>query len=252
MRSDHSSHHHALSEDEIHGSQSIFKKYQDYLGEFVYGGIDGGVTTFAVVSGAVGAGLDSAVILILGFANLIADGFAMSIGAFLSAKSEQDNFNKHKQIEYWEIEHLPDVEREEIREIYEAKGFQGELLDQVVDTITADPDRWVDDMMKNELNMIEDDRSPFMIGGMTYVAFILIGLIPLLIYVWDFVANFPYDKFWCTVGLTSFGFIMIGWLKSNVTSTSKFKSIAQTLSLGLLAAAIAYFVGDALEQLIRL
>ena len=250
MSKPHLHHLHSHSEDDIHGSHSIFRKYQDYLGEFVYGGIDGGVTTFAVVSGAVGAGLDSAVILILGFANLIADGFAMSIGAFLSSKSEQDNYNKHKEIEYWEIENLPDVEREEIREIYEAKGFKDELLDQVVDTITADPERWVDDMMKNELNMIEDSRSPFMIGSMTYAAFIIIGIIPLIIYVWDFIYSFPYDKFWCTVGLTSIGFILIGLLKSSVTNTSKLKSISETLVLGLLAATIAYFVGDVLENII--
>lgn len=60
-------------------SNKWLNKYQEYLGEFVYGGIDGAVTTFAVVSGAVGAGLDNQVIIILGFANLLADGFAMSV-----------------------------------------------------------------------------------------------------------------------------------------------------------------------------
>ena len=245
-------HDHDKTEDHLHESSTFLKKYQDYLGEFVYGGIDGGVTTFAVVAGAVGAGLDSAVILILGFANLIADGFAMSVGAFLSSKSEQDNYNKHKQIEYWEIESLPDVEREEIREIYANKGFEGDMLEKVVDTITADDDRWVEDMMKNELNMIEDSRSPYMIGGMTYLAFILIGLIPLLIYVWDFVWSFPYDKFWCTVVLTTIGFLLIGILKCNVTETPKLKGIAETVGLGLLAATIAYFVGDLIEHILTM
>ena len=117
-------------EDRIHGSKyPLINRFQEYLGEFVYGGIDGSVTTFAVVAGAAGATLDSAVVIILGFANLIADGFAMSVGSYLSTKSEKDNYKKHENIEYWEVEHLPEKEKEEIRDIYRAKGFEGEILE---------------------------------------------------------------------------------------------------------------------------
>ena len=105
-------------EDQIHGESAVFRRIQDYLGEFVYGGIDGSVTTFAVVAGSAGANLESSIIIILGFANLIADGFAMSVGSYLSTKSEKQNYQKHQAIEYWEVDHLPDAEREEIREIY--------------------------------------------------------------------------------------------------------------------------------------
>ena len=87
-------------EKKIHREGTISSDLQAYLGEFVYGGIDGAVTTFAVVAGSVGAGLDSSIIIILGFANLLADGFSMSIGAYLSTKSEKDNYNKYKQMEY--------------------------------------------------------------------------------------------------------------------------------------------------------
>ena len=120
------------NENRIHQTNHLFKKFEKYLGEFVYGGIDGCVTTFAVVAGSVGAGLDSAIIIILGFANLLADGFAMSVGAYLSSKSNKDNYEKHRQIELWEVEHMPEAEKEEIREIYRAKGFYGDLLEQVV------------------------------------------------------------------------------------------------------------------------
>ena len=146
------------NEHKIHKSNSFISKFENYLGEFVYGGIDGCVTTFAVVAGAVGAGLDSMVIIILGFANLFADGFAMSVGAFLSARTEIDNYNKHKQLEYWEIENMPDIERQEIRDIYQAKGFEGELLEKIVTVITDNKDRWVDVMMKEELEMIEEKQ----------------------------------------------------------------------------------------------
>lgn len=68
----------------------IKQHFEDYLSEFVYGGIDGAVTTFAVVAGATGARFDTKVILVLGFANLIADGFSMGVGSYLSTKSEQE------------------------------------------------------------------------------------------------------------------------------------------------------------------
>jgi len=117
----------------------------------------------------VGAGLEHSVIIILGFANLLADGFAMSVGAYLSAKSVKDNYNKHKKIEYWKVENLPEKERDEIEEIYKGKGFDGALLEQVVDVITSDKDRWVDVMMKEELQMIEETKSQFKIGLVTYI-----------------------------------------------------------------------------------
>ncbi|MDO3695784.1 VIT1/CCC1 transporter family protein [Wenyingzhuangia sp. chi5] len=90
----------------ISSTSHLYQKIEKYLGEFVYGGIDGCVTTFAVVAGSVGANLDSSVIIILGFANLLADGFAMSVGAYLSAKTEKDNGLKyaHRKEDIDEIE----------------------------------------------------------------------------------------------------------------------------------------------------
>jgi VIT1/CCC1 family predicted Fe2+/Mn2+ transporter len=106
-----------MNEAKIHKEFRFLGNLQNYLREFVYGGIDGAVTTFAVVAGAVGANLDASIIIILGFANLLADGFSMSVGAYLSAKSENENYQKHRSIEYWEVDNIPDKEREEIVDI---------------------------------------------------------------------------------------------------------------------------------------
>jgi vacuolar iron transporter family protein len=246
MTSPHQHHH----EDRIHGQKTIFARFQDYLGEFVYGGIDGSVTTFAVVAGATGANLESSVVIILGFANLIADGFAMSVGAYLSTKSEKENYDKHKAIEYWEVDHLPEKEREEIREIYAAKGFEGELLEKVVDTITADKDRWVDVMMKEELEMSEETKSPFAMGAVTFASFGLFGFVPLLIYVMDYLSPVNADHFLISSVLTGICFVGIGLMKSTINGTKKFKSVAETLILGGAAATLAYFVGAILERMI--
>ncbi|WP_299365579.1 VIT1/CCC1 transporter family protein [Winogradskyella sp.] len=239
-----------LEENSIPKKNIWFNKYQAYLGEFVYGGIDGAVTTFAVVCGAVGAGLDNTVIIILGFANLLADGFAMSVGAYLSSKSVKDNYNKYRAIEFAEIESAPNLGRKQIEDIYKTKGFEGDLLKQVVETITADKDHWVDVMMKDKLMMTEETKSPFMRGTVTYISFILIGLIPLLIYVWDYFSTFTGNLFLWTSIFTSIAFIFIGLLKTYVTETSKIKGILETLVLGALAATVSYFVGDVLESII--
>jgi VIT1/CCC1 family predicted Fe2+/Mn2+ transporter len=239
-----------LKEDRIHGSKHAWvNRFQEYLGEFVYGGIDGSVTTFAVVAGSAGAALNSEVVIILGFANLIADGFAMSVGSYLSTKSEKENYNKHKKIEYWEVDNLPDKEKEEIRDIYRAKGFSGELLEQVVNKITEDKDRWVDVMMKEELEMSEETKSPITMGGVTFLSFLFFGFIPLITYVlayFDFLEK-DTNLFLISSILTGAVFILIGYLKALANQISTLRSVFETLFLGGTAAALSYFVGNILE-----
>ncbi len=237
-------------EQRHHGSKyPIINRFQEYLGEFVYGGIDGSVTTFAVVAGAAGAALESQVVIILGFANLIADGFAMSVGSYLSTKSEKENYRKHEKIEYWEVDNLPEKEKEEIRDIYRAKGFEGEILEEIVATITADKDRWVDVMMKEELEMSEETKSPLAMGGVTFLSFLLFGFIPLLVFVLDYF-DLMEDKdqlFLYSSAMTGFVFMIIGYLKALVNQTPILRSILETFFLGAAAATLAYLVGDVLE-----
>ena len=224
--------------------------FRTYLAEFVYGGIDGSVTTFAVVAGAAGAELSSAIVLILGFANLFADGFSMSVGAYLSNKSEAENYARHKANEYHEVEHTPEDEKAEIREIYSNKGFEGELLEEIVEVITANKDRWVDTMMKEELEITPARKSPLAIGVMTFMAFFVVGLVPLVMFVYDYVAGFEGNLFMSSGLMTMAAFVIIGFLKSYVTQTSHIRSILETVALGVLAAAVAYLVGDVLEQML--
>ena len=250
--SSHPHHHESVLHRTDNGMPtSLFK----YMGELVYGGIDGSVTTFAVVSAAAGAGLSTAVILILGLANLVADGFAMSVGAYLSKKTERDHYRKQRAIEAWEVDHLPEKEREEIREIYQAKGFEGELLEQVVNTITADKERWIEVMMKEELEMVEDNRSPLACGAATFASFLMVGTIPLLTFVFHALWNpselhqpASLSLFWVASALTSAGFLGIGWLKSRVTALTLWRSMSETLILGSLASALSFVAGFVLEK----
>lgn len=226
----------------------INKWFNEFLGEIVYGGIDGSVTTFAVVAGAAGAGLSSTVVIILGFANLIADGFSMSVGAYLSSKSERARYRKEKRNEYWEIENKRESEVDEVREIFSELGLSGNLLDSVVDKVTENEDRWVEVMMKHELEMVEEKRSPLWIGTNTFVSFFIFGFVPLIVYVFDYVRPITSDKFLLSSILTACVFVLIGWLKSNVTHSSKVRGVIETLALGAIAALLAYAAGDLLEQ----
>lgn len=241
-----------MKEARLHAEGKILFFNKDYIAEFVYGGIDGAVTTFAVVAGAEGASLGISVVVILGLANLIADGFSMSVGNFFSTRAENDTFEKHKQIEYWEVENLRDKEVQEIRDIYAAKGFKGDLLEQVVAVITADKDIWVDTMMKEELEMIKSNKAPYKTAGMTFISFLVVGSVPLLSYffVGDQLSPGNSNLFFYSCVLTGIALSIVGALKSVVTETNLAKGILETLALGGLAALLAYYVGDVLEKLV--
>lgn len=225
--------------------------FTKYLPEFVYGWIDGLVTTFAVVAGATWANLDLSVVLILWFANLFADGFSMSVGAYLANKSEHDTYKKNLAIEYREIEHLREKEIQEIRDIYAAKWFEGELLEQVVAKIIEDKERWVDVMMKEELELSKPDKQPFLVGLSTLLAFVIIWLIPLLTYVISYLTDKdPETLFPVSIGLTAAWFLGIGWMKSWVNQTAHRKAMLETVILWGLAAGVAYYVGFVLEKIV--
>jgi VIT1/CCC1 family predicted Fe2+/Mn2+ transporter len=237
-------------ESHLHDSGRFWLFDKSYIAEFVYGGVDGVITTFAVVAGAEGAGLPVSVVIILGFANLIADGFSMSVGNYFATKAEIDNYERHKATEYWEIEHLREKEIEEIRDIYHKKGFRGELLEQVVKVITSDKDVWVDTMMKEELEMSKLEDNPLYTALATFLSFLIIGLIPLLSYLIALFVKFPPAwLFPVSCVLTGGGLLFVGNLKGLVTQTNRLRSMLETLLLGGVAAVLAYFVGAVLERL---
>ena len=134
--------------------------------DFVYGGTDGVITTFAIVAGAFGASLSVSIILILGFANLLADGFSMSVGNYLSRRTNREYIEKERRNEEWSIDNLSEEEKEEIRKIYKNKGFE-----DLVKVITAKRKVWIDTMMKEELELVDDKKEPKDTAFTTFVCF---------------------------------------------------------------------------------
>lgn len=217
---------------------------QGYLKDSVYGAIDGAVTTFAVVSSVTGAGLSSGIVIILGLANLLADGFSMAAGNFLGTRAENQSQRKARREEETEIETNPKGEIEEIRQIYAAKGFEGETLEKIVEVITSDRKRWLDTMMLEEHGVLGHNPSPLKAGLATFGAFLLIGGIPLFAYAVDLMdPTLIGDPFLPSCVLTGIAFFSIGALKSRYVEQHWALSGAETLSIGTLAAIVAYGIG---------
>ena len=224
--------------------------FHEYLAEFVYGGIDGSVTTFAVVAGSAGAKFSATVAIVLGLANLIADGFSMAVSSYLSAKSEQELYNKERRNLEKNIED-PKVEQQLIKKIYHSRGLRGQILDELAAIIHQDRKHFIDLVMVEEKEMVPERKSPFQIGFTTFISFLVIGLVPLLAYILNAVFKLESQNlFLASSILTGLAFVGIGYLKSLVTQTSKPRAVIETLLLGALAATFAYVLGFFFEKII--
>ena len=228
---------------------SLQSTFRSFLPEFVYGGIDGSITTFAVVAGAAGAGLDTSVVLILGFANLIADGFSMSVGNYLSEKTAQQEYDRQsRQVEH-DISVDEEAQKAQLQRAYVQRGLKGSRLQNLIDLLAGSREIFRDTILHEVYETAPVYKNPFHSALMTFLAFCIVGLIPLITYIWNAIS--PIDAgnlFPLACLLTSIAFAIIGWLKSAFTHTNPFRAIAETLLLGGLAAALAYFVGDILEK----
>jgi len=221
-----------------------------YIKDIIYGGLDGIITTFAIVSGVAGASLPSSIVLILGFANLLADGFSMAVGNYLGTKSEMEYTKKEREREEYEVDNFPEGEIEEIRQIYSKKGFKGEDLERVVSVITSNKDVWIDTMMVEELELLStmDQDFPIKSAFVTFLSFVLIGMIPLSTYI--IAILFPQMlkyAFGITTALTALTIFSVGAIKSKLTGLNWLRSGFEMLLIGGAAASVAYSIGFSLK-----
>jgi len=223
-----------------------------HFDDFIYGSIDGAVTTFAIVAGVMGASLPSTIILILGFANLFADGFSMAAANYQASKARNEFVEMKRKQEEWEIENLEEQERDEIREIYREKGFKDELLEDVVRIITSKRKIWIDTMMKEELGLIEDEKNPLDSSVSTFVGFNIVGLIPLIPFMVLMIIGIELNSeaFVYSIVSVAVAFFLVGMIKGKIVKKSMLRSGINTLIIGGVAAVVAYFVGYGLNFLI--
>ena len=223
-----------------------------HFDDFIYGSIDGAVTTFAIVAGVMGASLPSVIILILGFANLFADGFSMAAANYQASKARNEFVEMKRKQEEWEIDNLEEQEIEEIRDIYRKKGFKDQLLEDVVRIITSRRKVWIDTMMKEELGLIEDEKNPIHSSVSTFVGFNLIGLIPLIPFMVFIILGIELNSeaFMYSIVSVVVAFLLVGMIKGKIVKKSMLHSGINTLIIGGIAAIVAYLVGYGLNFLI--
>jgi VIT1/CCC1 family predicted Fe2+/Mn2+ transporter len=230
--------------DHGHSQQEIEQRISDppgrgVLRDIVYGGIDGSVTTFAIVAGVAGAGLSSFVIVALGLANVLADGFSMAVGNYSGTKAELDNIKRIRAIEKRHIALYPDGERDEVREILAQKGLSGQVLEDATEAITADRENWINLMIEGEYGLGSVDPHPVKAAMATFLAFLVAGMVPLLPFLLALDSAFT-----LSVCMTMGVFFAIGALKSRWSLTPWWRSGLETFAIGGAAAMIAYFVGS--------
>ena len=178
----------------------------------------------------------------MGFANLFADGFSMAASNYLGTKAEHDDLHRLEVVENRHIDMAPEGEREEVRQIFQQKGFVGEDLRRIVQLITADRRRWVRTMLTEEYGLPYEVRSPWIAALSTFSSFSVCGLIPLLPYLFQLTHAFV-----ISVIVTAVVFFAIGSIKSRWSTTSWLQSGSATLLVGAIAAGLAYAAGVVLR-----
>lgn len=240
---------HSLQEE--HRPESIHRRIhhkpgQGYTQDAVLGAIDGCVTTFAVVAGTIGGNFSPTVTVVLGIANLVADGFSMAASEYQAVKAEGEEVESARQRERRHIVEIPEGEREEVRQIYEEKGFRGDTLAKAVETTVSNEDVWLDTMLTDELGLQPIKHNPVRAGLATFIAFCTAGFVPLVPFVFPGIISDGH--FVLSSILTGAMFFAIGLTKGSVLHRPPLKSAIETLATGALAATLAFAAGALLKN----
>jgi VIT1/CCC1 family predicted Fe2+/Mn2+ transporter len=219
-----------------------------YLKEIVYGGIDGIITTFAVVAGFSGAQtgpegtIPMFVVLLFGFANLFGDASSMGLGNFLSVRADQDVYRKEQKKERHEIDNNPEFEIAETKHILTQKGFTTKQSHELAKIYATNPEYWTEFMMKDELSMPDPlDENPYLTGIITATSFMVFGAIPLIPYI--FLGNVLGPTFYISLVFTGVALIILGLFRWKVTRQGFLRSVGETVLVGSISAGVAYLVG---------
>eukprot|EP01137_Pigoraptor_chileana_P004138 Opistho-2@45450 len=246
--------HDSAADASANNSEALHMASGKYIKSVVYGGLDGIITTFSVVAAVAGSDMSTGVVIVMGFANLIADGISMGFGDFLSSQAEYEFSIKERTREVWELENNADGERREMVEIYISKGVEKEDAETVIGIMSKYKDFFVDHMLVTELGLMppDADDSPAKNGLVTFVAFLIFGLVPLIAYIGfhelrNEVENFNI-AFFMSCMLTGITLFLLGAVKSKFSTQKWWISGMWVLFNGALAAASAYLVGWGLNQ----
>lgn len=232
----------------------FISKSSEYIWEIVYGGIDGIVTTFAVVAGFAWAWATTTLwdiwplaVVLFWLANLFGDGVSMWLGKYLSTKSEQDIYHRERNKEVISSTKYPEREYDESIEILTEQGVKKDDAWQIVDIMRQYPELRVKRQMDNELWMadVRDDNAIAQ-WFITLFSFIIFGAVPLIPYVF---MNWDSDLWMTSIIMTGSSLVLLWIVRRYVTKMNFFRTVAQMVILWAAAAAVAYWTGDIVMKL---
>ena len=223
--------------------QKVLEKWHpkgNWLRDFILGGQDGLVNVLGVILGVNAAGGGHNILIAASFAATFAEAISMAAVAYTSSMTQKDYYEKEKQREYLEVETVPEKEKEEIRQIYAAKGFEGELLDQIVNTLTQNKDIWVANMLTDELNLqpVSSDgvlKSSILVG----VAAVIGSLVPAI----PFIVLPSNQAVPVSISASGLALFLVGAYKAKTSVGIWWKSGVQMLLIGLGAAIVGFLTG---------
>jgi VIT1/CCC1 family predicted Fe2+/Mn2+ transporter len=224
----------------------------DYVKAIVFGGLDGIITTFAIVAAAAGSNAGPKAVLIFGFANVLADGFSMGFGEFISGNAERDFALSERAREEWEVDVHPEMEKKEMVAVYVTKGISEEDAITMVDIISKDKKIFVDFMMVDELSILCDVAAEWESakqGLVMFISFICFGMLPLLAYLGGKGRGTDY-VFGISTAIVSMGLLLLGAVKGKLTSMSIPKAAAMMLLNGAISGGASYGVGVFVEHIV--
>ena len=201
---------------------------------------DGLTVPFALAAGLSGAVHDNSVIIIAGLAEVVAGSIAMGLGGYLAGKTEIDHYNSELKREQWEVDNVPEREKEEVREIFADMGLSEETQHQIVEEMAKDKAKWVDFMMRYELGLEQPDAKRAAKSAMNIgLSYIVGGLVPLSPY---FFTSMPLDGLKLSAIITVACLFVFGFFKAKVTGQNPWGGAVKVMLIGSVAATAAFLI----------
>lgn len=211
----------------------------EWIRDVTLGANDGLVSILTLLAGMAGADVSGSTILVAGLAGLVAGAISMGVGAFVSAKAYRSYYRKELRKEVEEMREKPVVEREEIRRIYRDRGFEGDLLEQVVDKITSNPQVWLKVMMTEELGLSAQFGRPVGAAVVVFVAFLIGGVVPILPFLW----SEGFGALVVAFGLTAAALLVAGAIRSRFTGERPVVAGLELVGMATLGVGAALLIG---------
>eukprot|EP00758_Cryptobia_borreli_P003055 Tbor_TRINITY_DN3493_c0_g1::TRINITY_DN3493_c0_g1_i1::g.3695::m.3695 len=225
----------------------------DYMKSIVFGGLDGITTTFAIIAAAAGAGEIYKTVLLFGISNVLADGFSMGFGEYISGNAEYEYASRERAREEWEVENSLDLEIQEMVELYEAKGLSTEDAKTMVGIISKDHKIFVDFMMVDELGLLvdlSDKYGPLKQGIVMFFSFVIFGMMPLFVY-FGGVGKGTDNIFAISVCMTALSLLILGAVKGYIMCSNMVVSALLMLFNGCCSGVVSYAISVGMSNFLQ-